>query len=1111
MAVYHGTTAPEDFNEFSVGEDTSTEDDEFYKSGSGADPRTFLGSHFAKEAKVASSFAKGLYGEREFESSGGRVLPVYLNISNPYVTSDSGMMDEMLSESYSSQSIEAAMGYDEDSFEQYESDPDYRAEINQKALELEQNEDEPVFELAREMANNYQMKLRDAGHDGIQYKNEVEGGTSYIAFEPTQIKSIFNKGTFDETNPDIRYAVSGTWEDTQPTQTDYLRRLFIDMRNDTKKVVDSIKKVIKVEEKNDPYQKAELMQSVVKAKIDDVRDYEFTPALEAMTKEKVSATDMHDYLLNRHAEEANNYIAQIQLDAWEKQNPETRSEEPPLQDGGSSILTKDAKAYLNSLSPERKATLERLAKPFDKIARETIETLVSEDMLSRKEADRILNKYQHYAPLLRPEMEKDGSGFGTGQGHSVVGTSLKSRKGSTKDVGNILANIIQQRESILNRIEKNKVAKAVLGLQKIAPNPDFWFKAKPDVVPRVAVESGELVNVIDPNYMRKDNVIMALVPETQTVIDPKTGEKVIDPKTGKPFKEKVIVQKGIEFSMDNERARRMVAGLKNLDLEDMNKVLGMSAVVTRFVASMNTQWNVLFGPVNFIRDFQFAMASMSATELKGKQKEVANLIIPSLIATYKASRNRQEALTSKDPNIMAYEDFRRHGGPTSYRDLFRTNKDRVNALEREMELLQEGKSSGKAITKKTLKATLNWISDYNGALENATRLAVFQVAVSNGYSKDKAASLAKNVTVNFNRKGQVSQQMGSLYAFFNASAQGLDIMAKTLNGPKGKKIIAGGIILGAVQAMALAAAGFDDEDEPPQFIRERSVIIPIGDSKFITVPMPLGLHVIPNIGRILTEWAMSGGKNTMDRAVDLISVFAEAFNPMGASGLSLQTIMPTPLDPFVALAENKDWTGKPIYRDNYNALAPTPGFTRTKDTASGWARGLSWAINKMSGGTENVPGKWSPTPDAIDYLAGQITGGVGREALKAEQAIEATFKGDELPSYKIPLVGRFYGNTQGQAQTASKFYGNLKKMNMHEAEVKDTRKTGKERAEYLKDNPEARYWRLSNKTESIIRKLNSRKRELRDRDASKDSIRNIDNLITPHMSRFNDTIKNATK
>lgn len=338
--------------------------------------------------------------------------------------------------------------------------------------------------------------------------------------------------------------------------------------------------------------------------------------------------------------------------------------------------------------------------------------------------------------------------------------------------------------------------------------------------------------------------------------------------------------------------------------------------------------------------------------------------------------------------------------------------------------------------------------------------------------------------------------------------QGSVRMYETLKGPAGKKIIAGGIIFGVVQAMMLAAAGFDD-NEPPEFVRERNIIIPIGGKKYITIPMPLGFHVLPNIGRISAEMALNGFEGAGARIAGLFGVIVDSFSPLGSSGLSLQTITPTVIDPLAALAENKDWTGKPIYRENFSSLAPTPGPSRVKDTATLFGKGLSWALNTMTGGTKYTPGLFSPTPDQIDYLAGQATGGIGRELAKTSQTIQSVFTGEELPTYKIPLLGRFYGSSDGQANEATKFYDNLKKINMHEAEIKGRKKDHKPTGEYLKDNPEARYWRRANDAENDVRRLNKRKRDLIDRGAGKDRVKAVENLIAAKMKRFNETLKRA--
>ena len=214
LVVYHGTTA-EGFTEFAAGSDVSGESDEYYRTGSGGDPTTFLGSHFADSSLVAGKFARGLYGEREFSDKGGRIMPVYLKMENPLRVDESEMFDMMYRESYNAPIIESILegeAYDEDVepeeiYERYDTDEKYRKDINKRALEEENRAEEPIFELAQEMADTLRSKLIDDGHDGIIYDNEVEGGVSYVVFESTQVKSATgNRGTFDPKNPDITKA-----------------------------------------------------------------------------------------------------------------------------------------------------------------------------------------------------------------------------------------------------------------------------------------------------------------------------------------------------------------------------------------------------------------------------------------------------------------------------------------------------------------------------------------------------------------------------------------------------------------------------------------------------------------------------------------------------------------------------------------------------------------------------------------------------------------------------------------------------------------------------------------------------------------------------------------
>jgi len=187
----------------------------------------------------------------------------------------------------------------------------------------------------------------------------------------------------------------------------------------------------------------------------------------------------------------------------------------------------------------------------------------------------------------------------------------------------------------------------------------------------------------------------------------------------------------------------------------------------------------------------------------------------------------------------------------------------------------------------------------------------------------------------------------------------------------------------------------------------------------------------------------------------LYTDLADAFNPLGGSSPVLQIAAPTVLDPFVALAQNKDWTGEPIYIENRNSLDPQPGTQRGKDSATPWAKGFAEAINAVSGGTEYTPGGWSPTPDQIDYVIGQLTGGLGREAGKVAATAAAPITGEELPPYKIPLVGRLYGNTGGVSGQSERFYENITKANEAENGIKGRVRQGIAVADYLTDHPGA--------------------------------------------------------
>lgn len=890
------------------------------------------------------------------------------------------------------------------------------------------------------------------------------------------------------------------WDAPTPTGFDDVIYKLQDKNIDAKRVIEAITKSVgKVADAINVYLQEELFHGRAASLVAEFGARELKPMLNQMKLAGLTMDEVEEFLHARHAKEANAVIAQ--------RNPG----DPGMQDGGSGMTNADADAYFAKLPASQRSKLDAIAKRVDAMIADTRKLYVQYGLEDQAVVDGWTGMFKNYIPLMREN--KDG-GMGIGQGFSVKGKEVKGRTGSKRKVVDILANIAAQREKVIVRGEKNRVAQALVGLAWANPNKGFWEVRSQAPTERIYDEKlNRVVDRHDPKFKSRDNVV---------------GAKVKD------FKGNVTEQ-FVVFNEDNPRAVRMAAAMKNLDAGNLEGLLGVSAKITRYFSSINTQYNPVFGVVNLVRDVQAAMVNLAATPLAGQQAKIAKDTVSALAGIYGDIRKTRKGgmVTSKWAQL--WEQMQEDGGTTGYRELFKTSADRGESLKAIInpDAWMDSKwgkvftADGKikvpmSVAKEKAGDLFNWLSDYNEAMENGVRLAAYKAALDKGMSRQQAASLSKNLTVNFNRKGQVGMQAGAVYAFFNAAMQGTarigqtlfdmeggDIKTLRLSGV-GKKVVYGGVLLGVMQALALSAAGFDDED-PPEFLRERSLIIPTGGKTYISIPMPLGLHVIPGLGRHATEFALSGFSKPAERAVSVVGMFADAFNPIGNAGLSMQTIAPTALDPFVALSENRDWTGRPIARTSFNKAEP--GHNQWKDTATGFSKTIAEAINWLSGGNEYVAGAFSPTPDQIDYLIAQVGGGVAREVSKVMQTGSSITSGEELPTYKMPLLGRFVGSANGQASQGSAFYANLNKLNALETEIKGLRKDGKydEAAALVRERPESSLIAFANKAERDVQKLRRDKRELIASDADRDAVRAKEDQITAVMTRLNELTKKRTE
>lgn len=892
----------------------------------------------------------------------------------------------------------------------------------------------------------------------------------------------------------------GFWDAPQETRLDNIVYELQDGRIDLKRVQETIAKANTIPEKFDARLAETLYPGRVATRSERFLNDEAKPLLEAMARNNVTMDDLADYLHARHAEERNKQVAKVN---------------PDLPDGGAGknskgvLMTNEAaKQHISALSEGKRMVLTAMAKRVDTITQGTTKLLVDEGLEKQETIDAWTGAYKSYVPLFRDEAE-NGNPHPTGSGMSVRGSSSKRAVGSTKKATNILAHVLMQREAAITRAEKNRVAVALYGLALTNPNPDFWTTIKPSMSPEAIGKELQRMGV-DPTVAEAG---MQGVPTIKTV-DPTLGRVVSRPNPIYKSLPGAIVLKVngedrvLMLNTNDPRGLRMAENLKNLDGLTKFDIAG-SAVgkTTRWMASVNTQYNPAFGLVNLTRDTLGGAINLSSTKLRGKTMKV-------LAMTPGALKGIGLELSGKNAGEWGrlFRQFQADGGQTGFKEQFKDANDRAKALESELKALEK---AGQLTATKVAGKLLGALDIFNTTLENAVRLAAYREALQEGMSRPEAARLGRELTVDFNRKGRMGRELGPLYAFFNASVQGSARTLQTLAGPAGTKIIAGGVTLGVLQSVMLLAAGYDD-DEVPEFVKARALVIPLGKDdegkkRYFTIPLPLGLHVLPNTGRVLTELTLEGGKDIGSKSFAALGEIAGAFNPLGGGNIFtgsgfLRTVAPTIVDPIIETQSNENFAGSPIEREKYEN-DPRPGFNRARESTLRTPTGqtyteISRIINTMTGGDEYEAGKASPSPEMVRYWAQVVGGGLLREIEKTVNTSIALAKGDDTKPTGFPVLGRFYGEVDDESVQKSRYYDNLAAIEKAEKMVKAAEKAGDlDTAQRIEEaKPEALLKKEKNRAQKDLRELN---KEAMETVGDREAIKTIDAERTEVMRELN--------
>lgn len=675
--------------------------------------------------------------------------------------------------------------------------------------------------------------------------------------------------------------------------------------------------------------------------------------------------------------------------------------------------------------PRRKALKSAKAK-LDAINRAGLDALHESGELSDAEYDGILNGYQHYVPLMR-EGFTDARPT-TGRITGPTGKPLKVAMGSMREVVNIVAHSVQNYQTAVNRKHKAAAGKALFEFALDNPNSGITVEK----VAKKPTHDKEGNIVLYPDMMEPDNGVFVKIDGERHLLLFDTDERTAKGRT----------------------LARFLDSIKG-DSMQLGPLMNALTRVNRYLAMVNTMLSPEFMLSNFVRDFQTSMIHLSDEKIrpdKGFRKKVSKDIFPAIAGIY-----RSEA--GKDGGEMGkwYKEFAKEGGKIGWLQGYEKIDDLAKELEHSMKLYGEGH-----VTLKSLEAMKKLVSQSNTSVENGVRLATYKNLVESGVPKQKAASIASKLTVDFTQKGKYGPALNSLYLFANAGIQGNVRMITALGTSKKVQKIVGGLVVGgfALQLMALAG-GDDDTGEPyvlglPDFVRERNIIfmLPGTEGKYISVPMPYGYNVFNNIGAEAANLLYMGTKgkdyDASQGAMRIATTFANSFNPL-SSGTILQTLSPTIADPIVMAAENKDYTGRDLMPEQSQFDAPKPDSEMYWKGVSPTSKYVAAIVNNLTGGDRYESGLVDVSPETLDMMYDTATGSTGKFVANILNLPQRVMSG-ELEPNRMPFSRRFFGQWDDKAISeryhAAVEKGEIAKQRLDGAETPEEKERVRNSAEF---------------------------------------------------------------
>lgn len=687
-------------------------------------------------------------------------------------------------------------------------------------------------------------------------------------------------------------------------------------------------------------------------------------------------------------------------------------------------------------------------------------------MMSKDTYQYVRDMYSHYIPLRGWDgTTADQVWDYVGGGKGAFNQTLKTAHGRTSIADDPIAYIENMAESGILLNNKNWVKQHLMLLAQNHPTSlltlskawyvkstdvngnEEWIPATPQITSQM--NSNQVKAAIDAFEQKMEQMA-----QTGDATQQRDGLNIAYPQTHSEEREHEVrvMKDGEEYviyvngdpqlaqAMNNTRAHR-VREIQSGKLDRAAAWLG------RKMAAAYTSLSPLFIPSNYFRDLTMTLASTAIRE-DGRYNYLLRKNLATswnlgfMLRDYQNGKLREKVSNGNaTPKEQMFYDFMMNGGETGFvssldvEDLKKKFKNDLKDLDR-----------WKANPVKVGHTIMDSIEFLNRMIEDSNRFAVYMTSIQYGRSIDEAVNDAKDVTLNFNRKGSGEygwQMIRNLYLFINPAVQSLQTLGALAKHHPFKftavtaSWLASGVLVPVVNAALMSLLGGDDDkDKYWQFTkwdRRNNLIMWVPFThEYVKIPLAQEFRAFYGVGDMIASKMMGGelaeeswsqyAEDLLGQVVDMLPL-----DPTGYDGNIAVSLMPNAIRPVFELAFNVDFTGKPLFKDTeYNKY--DPNFTKAYVGTPDWLVRASKMVNSIGNDYPDVqqnsidafgdPRYNLNNPAVVDHVLSSYLGGAYTMGSQVLGVLTKSLNDPkEIKVADIPLFSKFVSNPDDRPVT----------------------------------------------------------------------------------------------